>query len=430
MFLTTPTTVGHCIFGWTNPLPDRQTLRMGAAILLLFALMGAPLPAFATGVRAVEVVGGEVRLSFDGPVAGIQPMALAGPDRIVLDVEAADRTGRPLVRSADPAVTGVRAAQFDATTTRVVLDLARPASVRDAQWTEDGRRVTLRLASTSPAEFTRSTSVRAASFAPPALLRRLLAPPKYKISSPVRPARVTKGLPEIAGPAGRPLVVIDAGHGGHDPGSISPHGGVQEKEVTLAIARAVRDRLLATGRMRVALTRSDDRFIVLQQRFGIARQLGAELFISIHADSAENQEARGATIYTLSEVSSDREAARLAARENRADIISGIDLSGQGGDVANILIGLTQRETMNVSARFAGVLHRESSDVRFKPGFHRFASLMVLKAPDVASVLYETGYMSNEDDVAWLTSASGRRAIAEGVAKAVSAHFARQVAAR
>lgn len=403
---------------------------MGAAILLLFALIGAPLPALATGVRAVEVADGQVRLSFDGPVAGVRPLALSGPDRIVLDVEAADRTDRPLVRSADPAVAGVRAAQFDATTTRVVLDLARPASVRDARWAEDGRGVTLRLAPASAAEFARSTSVRAASFSPPALLRRLLAPPKYKISSPVRPARVTKGLPEIEGPAGRPLVVIDAGHGGHDPGSISPHGGVQEKDVTLAIARAVRNRLLTTGRMRVALTRSDDRFIVLQQRFGIARQLGAELFISIHADSAENEEARGATIYTLSEVSSDREAARLAARENRADIISGIDLSGQGGDVANILIGLTQRETMNVSARFADVLHRESGDVRFKPGFHRFASLMVLKAPDVASVLYETGYMSNEDDVTWLTSVAGRRAIADGVAKAVSAHFARQLAAR
>ena len=275
----------------------------------------------------------------------------------------------------------------------------------------------------------RMTPVRA-SFSPPALLRRLLAPPKYKISSPVRPAHVRAELPPVSGPAGRPLVVIDAGHGGHDPGSISPHGGLREKDVTLAMAKAVRERLLATGRTRVALTRSDDRFIMLQQRFGLARRLGAELFISIHADSAENEQARGATIYTLSEVASDREAARLAARENRADIISGVDLSDQGGDVANILIGLTQRETMNQSARFAGVLRRESPAVPFKPGFHRFASLMVLKAPDMASVLYETGYMSNADDVAWLTSAAGRRAVADGMAKAVSAHFARQLAAR
>lgn len=280
------------------------------------------------------------------------------------------------------------------------------------------------------AEVQRAMTLRAAFFAPTTFLRRLLAPPKYKISSPVRPVRTTAKPPSVSGPADRPLVVIDAGHGGHDPGSISPHGGVQEKDVTLALAKAVRDRLLATGRMRVAMTRSDDRFLVLQRRFGLAREMGADLLISLHADSAVNEAARGATIYTLSEVASDREAARLAARENRANIISGVDLSGQGGDVANILIGLTQRETMNQSAHFAGVLHRESDSVLFKPGFHRFASLLVLKAPDLPSVLYETGYMSNVDDVAWLTSEAGRRSVAEGVAKAVSAHFARQLAAR
>ena len=262
----------------------------------------------------------------------------------------------------------------------------------------------------------------------PTFLRRLLPPARYKVRVPVRPARESRVLPKVEGPAGRPLVVIDAGHGGHDPGAVSPFGEVQEKDVTLALALEMRDRLLATGRMRVALTRTDDRYLVLAQRFQIARRLGADLFLSVHADSAPNDQARGATIYTLSEVASDREAARLAARENRADVINGIDLSDQAGDVAGILIGLTQRETMTVAARFAGILHRESEGVAFRDGYHRFASLMVLKAPDVASVLYETGYMSNEEDVAWLTSETGRRAIADGVARAVSAHFARQLA--
>lgn len=421
----------HCThLGWTRLGRSGQKRPVGAAVLFLLALFGAPLPAMATAVRTIAVVDGQVRLTFDGLVEGVRPLALSGPDQLVLDVQAADQTRQPLARSTDPTVRSVRAAQYDATTTRVVLDLTRPVRVASAHWATDGRGVTLRLAPASADEFRADVAVRAASFLPPALLRRLLAPPKYKVSSPVRPARIANGLPAIAGPAGRPLVVIDAGHGGHDPGAISPHSGVREKDVTLAMALAVRERLLATGRMRVALTRSDDHFIVLQTRFGLARQMGADLFISLHADSAENQEARGATIYTLSEVASDREAARLASRENRADIISGIDLSDQGGDVANILIGLTQRESMNVSARFADVLHRESGEVLFKPGFHRFASLMVLKAPDVASVLYETGYMSNEEDVAWLTSATGRRAVADGVARAVSAHFARQIVAR
>ena len=265
---------------------------------------------------------------------------------------------------------------------------------------------------------------------PPALLRRLLPPAPYRVRVPVPPAGPMRPDPRVEGPAGRPLVVIDAGHGGHDPGSISPFGGVREKDVTLAVALAVRERLLATGRMRVALTRADDRYLVLGDRFAAARALGARLFVSIHADSAANEAARGATVYTLSEVASDREAARLASRENRADLIDGVDLSDQRHDVADILIGLTQRETMSDSARFADVLHRESAGVPFKPGYHRFASLMVLKAPDVPSVLYETGYMSNVDDVAWLTSAAGRRAIADGLARAVAAHFARGGAAR
>ena len=261
----------------------------------------------------------------------------------------------------------------------------------------------------------------------PSTLRRLFFPPRYKISSPVRALREVEGLPEVKGPAGRPLVVIDAGHGGHDPGAVNVLTGVREKDVTLAMAFAVQDRLLATGRMRVALTRSNDRFIVLQRRFSLARDLGASLFVSIHADSALNEQANGATIYTLSEVASDREAARLALRENRADLAGTLDPSRTAG-LADLLQGLTQRETMTMSARFADVLHRESGGVPFKPGYHRFASLMVLKAPDMPSVLYETGYLSNGADVAWLTSDAGRQAVSAGLAKAVSAHFARSLA--
>lgn len=286
------------------------------------------------------------------------------------------------------------------------------------------------VASVTTAGWSTADSTRWLPFDPPTFLSRWLTPPRYKVRVPVTRARVPVADARVEGPADRPLVVIDAGHGGHDPGSVSPEGGVREKDVTLAIARAVRDRLLATGRMRVAMTRDDDRYLVLQDRFAVARHLDARLFLSIHADSAANEKARGATLYTLSEVASDREAARLAARENRADILNGIDLSDQRSHVANILIGLSQRETMEASARFAGVLHRESNAVPFKPFYHRFASLMVLKAPDVPSVLYETGYLSNEEDVAWLTSEAGQEAIADGVARAVSAHFARQLASR
>jgi len=245
---------------------------------------------------------------------------------------------------------------------------------------------------------------------------------------PPRPSRLS--LPPVQGPRrlDAPLVVIDAGHGGHDPGSSSSDGDEQEKDVALKIARAIRDELLDSGKVRVALTRSDDRFLVLQERREIARRLHADLFISVHCDSAPNNAARGASIYTLSETSSDRVAAALAARENKADVINGIDLSRESNDVSSILIDLAQRETLNTSSTFAVELQRELSPlISLKPNFHKFAGLMVLKAPDVPSVLLETGYISNDDDLALLTSEEYRHKIALGVRRAVEAHFARQL---
>ena len=255
------------------------------------------------------------------------------------------------------------------------------------------------------------------------------AKPKYKLSIPVPPARKAK-LPRVDGDETRPLVVIDAGHGGVDPGAINGTSGLREKDVTLRVARAIRDELLASGRVRVALTRDDDRYLVLRERFGIARRLRADLFISVHCDSVGNGDASGATAYTLSEVASDKEAARLAARENKADVIAGVDLDGNA-DVSSILIDLTQRETMNASAGFARLLGREATGlIPVKPNFHRMASLMVLKAPDMPSILFEMGYISNPKDAAFLDSRDGRQRIAESVRRAVEVHFARRLAGR
>jgi N-acetylmuramoyl-L-alanine amidase len=238
------------------------------------------------------------------------------------------------------------------------------------------------------------------------------------------------GLPRIAGatdPA-RPLVVIDPGHGGRDPGATSPFGAKREKDVTLAIATAIRDSLAYSGRVRVAMTREDDRYLVLKDRYEIARKMRADLFISIHADAApSNDGARGATIYTLSEVASDREAALLAEQQNRSDRIAGTALSGDAG-VDRILIDLAQRESMNVSADFAGLLKREASAYfPFRPDYHRFASLVVLKAPDVPSILFETGYLTNAVDTAYIDSPEGRRQIALGMKSAIETHFARRL---
>ena len=244
-----------------------------------------------------------------------------------------------------------------------------------------------------------------------------------------RPPVALPGVTPARG-ANPPLVVIDPGHGGRDPGAASPFGGL-EKDATLALARRIRDELAASGRVRVALTREGDQYLLLQQRYEIARRLGADLFISIHADAApHNDGARGATIYTLSEVASDREAATLAQRQNAADLIGGVRMS-RDPSVNAVLIDLAQRESMNVSADFARILYREAAPVfPFRPEWHKFASLVVLKAPDIPSILFESGYLTNEVDAAYLLSPEGQRQIADGMRRAVEAHFARRFIAR
>jgi N-acetylmuramoyl-L-alanine amidase len=240
-------------------------------------------------------------------------------------------------------------------------------------------------------------------------------------------------LPAITPARGQeaPLVVIDAGHGGRDPGSTSVLGAEPESRVTLALAVAMRDALAATGRVRVALTRSNDTYIALEDRYAIARRLGADLFVSVHADIApSNDQARGATVYTLSEVASDREAAALAERENEANRLGPARMSSDP-NVNLILIDLAQRESMARAADFARLLHREAAPtIVFRPVWHRFAAFIVLKSPDIPSILFEAGYLSNLQDATELQSPAGRQRIAEGMRRAIEAHFAQRLLTR
>jgi N-acetylmuramoyl-L-alanine amidase len=234
-------------------------------------------------------------------------------------------------------------------------------------------------------------------------------------------------LPEIAGPqdAARPLVLIDAGHGGHDPGASA--GRYREKDVVLALARALRDRLLEQGGIRVALTREDDRFLVLEERPELARRMRADLFLSIHADSAGDQSGvQGASIYTLSQRASSEAAARFARRENDAGRINGLTLDGTDDAVNAILVDLSQRRTQELSARFSGLILREGEGVlRFHPDPQRSAALAVLRAPDVPSILFESGYITNPEEAARLASPEGRRRFADVMERAIRVYFAR-----
>ena len=433
-------------------------------------LAASAVAAFATAADAatlksvtVEPAGGDVRVvvAFDGRFDAPSAFALDGPRRLVVDLPGNSADTRSFAGHGN--VSGARTAQFSADKARLVLDLAAPMAIGATHAADNKLTLTLKTSDAAAfAKLTRGRSklpgieapkpVETAKVEPPARTPEFISVPplaskpvadkpaaravaaKAEPRTPVQQAALAPkpvALRSTARGGFRPLVVIDAGHGGHDVGALSVVGQKREKDVTLAIARAIQRELEAAGQVRVMLTRSDDRFLPLPQRVAIAQRAKANLFISVHADAAPVPEARGATVYTLSEVASDREAARLAAKENKSDILAGFNVPLDNVDVADILIDLAQRETMNVSASFAAVLQREMSPkVHFKSHAHRFAGFRVLKAADVPSVLLETGYLSNEQDSEFLFTKEGQKAIAEGVGKAVEAHFNRRLAAR
>jgi N-acetylmuramoyl-L-alanine amidase len=224
--------------------------------------------------------------------------------------------------------------------------------------------------------------------------------------------------------AGRPIVVIDPGHGGRDPGAIGVSGAATEKTLTLALARELRDVLAERGRVRVALTREDDRYLTLDQRALIARRLGAAVYLSLHMDSAPNPLARGASVYSLSDVASDAEAARFASKENGGAVSGEVD-----GSVRAMLSDLAVRDQMSASAQLAERLVRKSRGrILLRPEPHRFADFHVLRRAEVPAVLFEAGYISNAEDESMLLQPGHRKAIVSALAQAVEADVAFRIA--
>ena len=297
---------------------------------------------------------------------------------------------------------------------RIVLDTKGPvriekAFVLDAAEGQPARLV-LDLAAIDRAAFMRNISLQS----------RPVSNTSAKASEP----------PVKADGDARPLIVVDPGHGGIDNGT-KGSGGELEKNIVLAFAQALREKLESGGKYRVAMTRSDDSFIPLSERVRFARTRGAALFVSIHADALPRKEglAEGATVYTLSETASDAEAARLAEAENKADVIAGVDLTAEPNDVANILVDLAQRETKTFSMQFARTVVDElKSAARMHKHPLKSAGFKVLTAPDVPSVLIELGYMSTKDDLKQLNSPAWRARTAQAVVKAVETFFTPRVA--
>jgi N-acetylmuramoyl-L-alanine amidase len=264
----------------------------------------------------------------------------------------------------------------------------------------------------------------------PATAQLAALPPIRIIRTPGRPVMVILPLPPAppkpppTPPDTRPVIVLDPGHGGVDPGATGL-SGVHEKAITLAFATELQHQLEDSGRYRVLLTRTDDSAVALRERVRIARAAHADLFLSIHADTLANRAISGLSVYTESETASDRETEALASKENKADLIAGIDLSGAAPELTSILIDLAQRETRNRSSLLAGELVEALGGVAaLLPRAHRSAGFAVLTAPDVPSVLLELGYLSNKADERGLTSPEHRSRLAGRILAAIDEFFA------
>ena len=267
------------------------------------------------------------------------------------------------------------------------------------------------------------TTAQTAQIVPTTRAKFLEAAKAYRDSHEVALAKADRE-PVAAGAGDRPLIVIDPGHGGIDLGARGD-AGTLEKDVVLAFAKVLGEKLLATGRYRVAYTRTDDTFIALGERVQIARRQSADLFVSIHANSFSMNGVRGAIIYTVSDEASDKMAADVASAENQSDVLAGIDVNGEDSDqVKNILLDLTRRETRNFGVVFAqNLIKNLSRTTRMFKIPHQEASFKVLEAPDVPSALIELGYLTTPADEKQLVSPDWQASTAGSILEAIDGYF-------
>ncbi len=353
-----------------------------------------------------------LEIKLDKPVKS-KSFILSNPPRLVIDLPPFNWnvSSNASLISASRILSGIRYARFDEFTSRIVIDFNQPVAFKSLS---EGASQSLRFqlegalgdgkisAENGWANQNDKNRPRTMIFEDNTL--------------PTSKARA-------ASEQDKPLIVIDAGHGGKDSGALGGQN-TKEKNVTLAYARALRDALKQTGKYRAELTRDSDKIIILRERFRIARKLKADLFISLHADSAPNPNARGLSVYTLSETASDKEAAALAQQENRVDVLADVDLLHENVEVAGILIDLARRETKNKSVKLAEQVvqsARGGVDVLNNP--HRHAGFAVLKAPDIPSVLVEIGFLTNMEEEKRINSASHQAKVIKSLVQAITNYF-------
>ncbi len=383
---------------------------------------------------------------------GYNVYVLQNPYRVVIDIPNAVFDLPPSAGAdAKGLVKGFRYGQIDEQRSRIVLDVTGPVLIQSSYAVRAKKdrpaKLIIDLVPTDKETFTRVHQVdQVANLVAKEQSRKTLKKNRQEIipvETPPISANSKKHDPIadiLSGKKIKPksitkkrisrkkLIVIDPGHGGIDSGATSKTG-ISEKTVVLAFSKKLKKALLATGRYDVTLTRSTDKFLALRARTQIAHKNRADLFIAVHADSIKYRSVRGTTLYTLSDEASDEEAAELARKENRADIIGGVNLKGESKEVTNILIDLAQRETKNHSIYFARKAVTNLRHVtRMTKRPLRSAGFMVLKAPDVPSILIELGYMSNTKDAKLLVSSKWQRKVSVALTKSVDHYFRARLA--
>lgn len=376
----------------------------------------------------------KVRLVLDlSDISDFRAFTLESPYRLVLDLPNFQWLAGSLRPAAGIGVTAIRQGALQTGVSRIVLDMDTPIAIKSAfvlpAQGANPNRLVVDFSKTNAQGF---KAKKGQSFGTLSLDDMVRTAKSGGSSLQIEEATIRGNQTPL--PTAKPFVksptpkkytvIVDAGHGGVDPGAIGANK-VYEKHITLALAKELKSQLEATGRYKVVLTRDRDVFIKLYDRVKIARRNKGDLFVSIHADSIKRANVRGASIYTLSEKASDTQTAKLAARENRADLIAGIDLSVEDQEVANILVDLAMRDTMNQSNFFANTIvdTMKTNNMKLLEKPHRYAGFAVLKAPDIPSVLIEVGFLSNRTEAKNLSKPSYRKKVATAIKIGIDAYF-------
>jgi N-acetylmuramoyl-L-alanine amidase len=404
----------------------RITLRITlAATLTAVTFFSVPNAAFAIGessrmvASAARIAGNEARTRVVIDFAEepeFEVHYLDSPERIVVDLPSTDFAFPAKNLEAAGLFRDVRFGTMDEGRARIVLTAKKPVrlAISEVQPNSEGNGVRLVLDAEITDKATFANLVKDQSWQPP---------------SPVTTASVDGVVSGKSDRQAQFIIAVDAGHGGIDNGAQGGKTGTHEKDITLAFAKELTERLNKEPGIQAVLTRESDEFLALSERVQIARQKGANLLISLHADTLKQKGIRGATVYTISDRASDRMAAELAERENLSDELAGVAMPASQPEVADILLDLTRRETQAFSVTLAGnILASFEGQIGLINNPHRYAGFRVLQAPDIPSILLEMGFLSNPEDEKLLLDVEWRKKLADVMAKAVGKYHNQFVA--